>query len=203
MIRDIGLYGRGGFRSDIDLVIDWSRQDLIDALKSLRIEQVSFNRLGGIRFHYNSLDFDIWCVQDTWAFKNRMVAYEDTHSLLKTTLMSWDSVLYDVKKKRVISTENYLDDLHERRLELVLRATPNQVGSIIKILRTIYNKRVQVVGPLLCDYLLQSLQAHSYETLRQYEYRSYQMCSFNEEDLHLLRECLFHSRFGHDVRIGT
>lgn len=80
------------------------------------------------------------------AFKNRIVEFKDTYSLLNTTLMSWDSILYDVKKKHLISPDNYLHDLHHRRLELVLQKTPNEVGSVIKILRTIYNKRVQIPG---------------------------------------------------------
>lgn len=66
--------------------------------------------------------------------------------------MSWDSILYDVKKKHLISPDNYLHDLHHRRLELVLQKTPNEVGSVIKILRTIYNKRVQITGPQLTDF---------------------------------------------------
>jgi predicted nucleotidyltransferase len=202
MIRDIGLFGRGGFKSDIDLVIELSREDLINTLKALNIDRYSMNKLGGVRFHYKGLDFDIWSINDTWAFKNRVVKFEDTHSLLNTTLMSWDSVLYDVKNKQLISPDNYLHDLHHRRLELVLQKNPNEVGSVIKILRTIYNKHVQIIGPQLSDFLLLALQMHSYDVLRQYEYCSYRSCSFNKEDLRLLTEDLCHSGSGFDVRIS-
>ncbi|MFK3912497.1 hypothetical protein [Enterobacter cancerogenus] len=201
MIRDIGLYGRGGFTSDIDLVIDLSRDDLIQTLKSLNIERMRVNKLGGVRFHFMSLDFDIWSINDTWAFKNRIVEFKDTSSLLNTTLMSWDSVLYDVKTRHVISSDNYLHDLHHRRLELVLQKTPNEVGSVIKILRTIYNKRVRVLGPQLTDFLLQALHKHSFDQLRQYEYASYRCCSFNNEDLRRLKENLCHSKSGFDITI--
>ncbi|MCG3099364.1 hypothetical protein MAQ58_07815 [Enterobacter sp. DRP3] len=201
MIRDIGLFGRGGFTSDIDLVIDLSRDDLINVLKTLSIDRFNVNKLGGIRFHYKSLDFDIWSISDTWAFKHRIVEFKDTSSLLNTTLMSWDSVLYDVKNKHVISPENYLHDLHRRRLELVLQKTPNEVGSVIKILRTIYNKRVQIIGPQLSLFLLQALQEHSYDQLRQYEYCSYRSSSFNNGDLQRLKENICHSETGFDIRI--
>lgn len=201
MIRDIGLYGRGGFTSDIDLVIDWSREELIKTLNTLNIQEIERNKLGGVRFHYHNLDFDIWCIQDTWAFRERIVEFEDLNSLLKTTLMSWDSVLYDVKAKSVISSDNYLYDLHRRRLELVLQDTPNELGSVIRILRTIYNKRVQILGPQICDYLRQSLEAYSYESLRQYECSSYQRCSFSENQLLILAKYLNQARVGHDIRI--
>ena len=202
MIRDIGLFGRGGFTSDIDLVIDLSREDLIDALKTLNIDRFCVNKLGGIRFHYKSLDFDIWSINDTWAFKNQIVEFKDSSSLLNTTLMSWDSILYDVKNRHVISPENYLHDLHRRRLELVLQKTPNEVGSVIKILRTIYNKRVQIIGPQLSVYLLQALQEHSYDQLRQYEYCSYRSSSFNNDDLQRLKENICHSESGFDIKIS-
>lgn len=202
MIRDIGLYGRGGFTSDIDLVIERSQEDLINALKTLEIHQFSVNRLGGIRFHYMSLDFDIWSIQDTWAFRNRIVKFEDTHSLLKTTLMSWDSVLYDVRNKHVISPENYLHDLHRRRLELVLQVTPNEMGSVIKILRTIYNKQVKFLGPQISNYLQQALKSYSYESLRHYEYDSYRQSSFSEDQLQTLVEALLHTRSGNDTKIN-
>lgn len=201
MIRDIGLFGRGGFSSDIDLVIDLSQEALINALKSLNIDHFSMNKLGGIRFHYKSLDFDIWSIYDTWAFKNSIVEFKDTYSLLNTTLMSWDSVLYDVKNKHVISTDNYLHDLYHRRLELVLQQTPNEVGSVIKILRTIYNKRVQIIGPQLSGFLLQALQEHSYDQLKQYEYCSYQSSSFNDKDLKRLKENICHCESGLDIKI--
>ncbi|AOP82864.1 Uncharacterised protein [Enterobacter hormaechei] len=201
MIRDIGLFGRGGFTSDIDLVIDLSREELINALNRHNIECFSVNKLGGIRFHYMSLDFDIWSINDTWAFKNRIVEFKDTYSLLNTTLMSWDSILYDVKKKHLISPDNYLHDLHHRRLELVLQKTPNEVGSVIKILRTIYNKRVQILGPQLTDFLLQALHEHSFDQLRQYEYGSYRSSSFSVEDLRRLKEDLCHFRTGFDIKI--
>ncbi|HHA1915714.1 hypothetical protein L8P27_02625 [Enterobacter asburiae] len=201
MVRDIGLYGPDGFTSDIDLVIDWSHQNLTKALSALHIHQFTINKLGGLRFHYNGLDFDIWCIQDTWAFKNQKVKYENSDSLLKTTLMSWDSVLYDVKRKKVISTESYLQDLQRRRLELVLQETPNELGSVIRILRTIYNKQVEILGPQICDYLLHALRIHSCELLRQYEYSRYQKYSFSEGELQLLKENLLHAKSGRDTKI--
>ncbi|MEX9251255.1 hypothetical protein [Pseudenterobacter timonensis] len=199
MVRDMGLFGRKGFISDIDLVVDGSREELLHTLHALNIHQLRVNKLGGVRFRLNGLDFDIWCIQDTWAFRNRHVKFEDASSLFKTTLMSWDAVLYDLKQKRVLSPENYLHDLHQRRLELVLGMTPNQPGAVVKILRTIYNKRVQIVGPQLCHYLRVALQTWPVDALRQYEYGRYHTHSFNEADLRRLKSCLCHARSGYDI----
>ncbi|MGV2488706.1 UNVERIFIED_CONTAM: hypothetical protein FOS07_33190, partial [Bacillus mycoides] len=69
MIRDIGLFGRKGFRSDIDVVVDADRHELTARLAQSPIQQCQMNKLGGIRFRYQNIDFDIWCLADTWAFK--------------------------------------------------------------------------------------------------------------------------------------
>lgn len=42
--------------------------------------------------------------------------YTDISSVLDTTLMSWDAILYDVKNGRVICRDEYFSDLSKNRL---------------------------------------------------------------------------------------
>lgn len=202
MIRDIGLFGRKGFTSDIDIVIDGNHDVLHRLLSHFHIEQVAVNKLGGVRFSYRGIDFDIWSLQETWAFKNNIIEFEEPDSLLKTTLMSWDSVLYDVRRKTVITTEYYLNDLHQKRLELVLPTNPNQAASVVRILRTIYNKHVEILGPNLCLFLSHVLHDYSYEILQEQEYRSYRSVSFSEGKLDKLIENLHHAKPGCDLKLS-
>lgn len=190
MIRDIGLFGRKGFCSDIDVVIESDRGDLTNRIKKLPIEYFTVNKFGGIRFRYQEIDFDIWCLADTWAFKQQIISLEDVHSLLETTLMTWDAVLYDLQRRKVISPENYLTDLVEKRLELVLNRTPNEIGSLVKILRTIYGKEVDKLGPKLCQFLREMLRTYSGEILMRYELSHYQTSIINGLKLANLRMAL-------------
>lgn len=190
MIRDIGLFGRTGFTSDIDIVVDSNREDLLRLLSTINVRNLTCTKLGGIRFHYHDMDFDVWCLSDTWAFKENLIPLEDAHSLFKTTLMTWDAILYDIHSRQVISPENYLDDLHDRRLELVFSQTPNESGSLIKILRTIYNKRVEVLGPLLCTFLHQRLATYHVDALVHYEMTHYHTNSFTPAQINHLMQNL-------------
>lgn len=190
MLRDIGLFGRDGFTSDIDIVFAGEREDLLHLLSHFHMEHFATNKLGGIRFRYRSLDFDIWCLSDTWAFKENIIPLDDVESLLHTTLMSWDAVLYDVHRGEILTPENYLHDLNNGYLELVLDATPNETGSVVKILRTIYNKRVKTLGPDLSKFLQKALLRYSYSALQHYELAHYDISSFNVTDYGCLLRCL-------------
>ena len=190
MLRDIGLFGRDGFTSDIDIVFAGEREDLLHLLSHFHMEHFATNKLGGIRFRYRSLDFDIWCLSDTWAFKENIIPLENVESLLHTTLMSWDAVLYDVHRGEILTPENYLHDLNNGYLELVLDVTPNETGSVVKILRTIYNKRVKTLGPGLSAFLHKTLLRYSYSALQHYELAHYNISSFNATDYGCLLKCL-------------
>lgn len=202
MIRDIGLFGRKGFTSDIDIVVDSNREALLHLLSTIDVQHLTYTKLGGIRFRYHAMEFDVWCLSDTWAFRENLIPLEDARSLFKTTLMTWDAILYDIHNRQVIIPENYLDDLNDRRLELVFSQTPNEPGSLIKILRTIYNKRVEWLGPGLCTFLSQRLMQYDVETLCHYEMAHYRTHSFTAAQIAGLMQHLREAEPGHDLRVN-
>ncbi|WP_312411649.1 hypothetical protein [Pseudescherichia sp.] len=201
MLRDISLFGHDGFTSDIDIVFAGEREDLLHLLSRFHMEHFATNKLGGIRFRYCSLDFDIWCLSETWAFKENIIPLEDAQSLLHTTLMSWDAVLYDVHRGEILTPENYLQNLKRGYLELVLDATPNETGSVVKILRTIYNKRVKTLGPGLSEFLHKALPRYSYSALQHYELAHYDTSSFDDTEYDLLLNRLRETETGYSVDV--
>lgn len=186
MLRDISLFGSESFTSDIDIVVNASRDALIDTLSNLAAIDFHYNKFGGIRFSYQNIDFDIWSLTDTWAFKENLIPYENASSLLKTTLMSWDAVLYDLHTKALICSENYLDELFHRHLELVLDHNPNPSGSVSRILRTIFTKQVKSLGPQICSYLKKELSESNIDTLQSYEIRNHRPPSFSRKQIYQL-----------------
>ncbi|HAU5430080.1 TPA: hypothetical protein JD181_06700 [Cronobacter malonaticus] len=190
MIRDIGLYGAKGFTSDIDVVVNSNRNELRRRLQHLDIDDYCLNKYGGVRFRYQNIDFDIWCLEDTWAFRENLIPLESEQSLFKTTLMSWDAVLYGLHNRTLISPDNYLDELQQKRLELVLGHSPNETGALVKILRTIYSKQVGKIGPRLGAYLLEQLAHYHDDMLLRYEHAHYARLALNGLRLEKLRQRL-------------
>ncbi|WP_313010383.1 hypothetical protein [Atlantibacter hermannii] len=190
LIRDIGLYTAHHFHSDIDLVFAGSKELLQKALSDYGLQHISENKFGGFRVLDYKVDIDIWSLEDTWAFKQHIIIRKDVESLLNTTLMSWDSVLYDIQNDKIITTDSWLSDLHAGHLELVLEHTPDVYNALIRILRTIYSKEVLVLGERLCQFLVSSLNAYPNQILVSDELERFRTSYITSTRLSKLRQDL-------------
>lgn len=190
LIRDIGLFTAHQFRSDIYLVFAGSKRHLHRALSDYGLQQITENKFGGFRVRDFSVDIDIWSLEETWAFKNHFIIQKDVESLLNTTLMSWDSVLYDIQNDRIITNDSWLTDLHTGRLDLVLEHTPDVNSALIRILRTIYGKEVLMLGERLCHFLASSLNFYSNQTLVSDELERFRTSYITSTRLSKLRQDL-------------
>ncbi|MDO6537413.1 hypothetical protein Q4524_02355 [Alteromonas stellipolaris] len=173
MIRDIGLFGLNKFNSDIDIVFNGNKKLLIESFKSVNIENYQENKFGGFRVKSSKWDIDIWTTHDTWAFKNGLVDFNNVGSLLNTTLMTWDSVLFNLETKELIFKDGYLDDLISGRLELVLSENPNEISSLVRFLRAIFGKNVNTLGEKATNFVIMLLAKFSAEEIINYEDDSY------------------------------
>lgn len=199
LLRDIALFGAKGFNSDIDLVVDCS----VDRLASFFSEgELVFNRnkFGGYRAEVGGWTIDVWPIRETWAFKHGCVAYNGRESLLLTTITNWDAVIFSFKDKRIMSNPFYLDCLRRGELDIVLTENPNKAGVLIRVVRTICDKRAKVLMPRLLKYLKQELPkwtssqiASAQEELFGKVYLSrIEFCNFRDE-IFSLEEDLFGS----------
>ncbi|APP06745.1 hypothetical protein AAFX19_15650 [Vibrio harveyi] len=173
MLRDIGLFGTKGFESDIDLVFSGDKASLAKAIRKVDCLNYHENKFGGYRIQGLHWELDVWCAQDTWAIKKGHVKFDDISSLLNTTLMTWDSVLYCINDNKLIVRENYLDNLISRKLDIILEENPNKVGSLVRVLRAIYGKQAASLGPKAATLLANTLTAYKSTTLIEYEKQSF------------------------------
>lgn len=174
MIRDIGLFPVENFNSDIDLVFSGSKKELHNALSVFGNMEPQENKFGGLRLKLAEWDIDIWSIEDTWAFDNNYVAYNDVNDLLETTFMSWDSALYNIRTKKIIKRDNYFDNLSKRHLDLVLEKTPNEIGSFVRLASTILNKDVKTVSSKVISLL--DLYSSKFSTFEVLEYERESFC---------------------------
>lgn len=188
LIRDISLYSAYHFCSDIDLVFEGSKKQLYQALSDYGLQDVHENKFGGFRVKDFAVDIDVWSFEETWAFKNQFISPQNIESLLYTTLMSWDSVLYDIQNNQIITTDSWLTDIHRGKLDVVLEYTPNVSGSLMRILRTIYGKNVLILGEKLCHFLAESLGYYSDRELVSNENEHFKTLCINSIKLGKLRK---------------
>ncbi|WP_199610467.1 nucleotidyltransferase family protein [Flocculibacter collagenilyticus] len=177
-IRDIALNGITAFSSDIDLVIDCSQDTLDLALltlsnTSIKQQNIKQNKFGGYRIDTGKWLVDIWPITQTWAFKHTEVVYDNVTSLLNTTVLNWDAIIYDFGEQTLIHQPEYFNALAQGHLDLVLVDNPNQTGQAVRILRTLFDKQVHTISPPLARYLTRLIHLYGEAKLREYEQHSY------------------------------
>ena len=187
VLRDIAMFGREGFTSDIDIVIDGGWRELEGYL--IR-KGAAKNKFGGLRILVDDRPVDVWKAERTWAFSEGLMEYKGIHSLLDTTILNWDSILMDWRNKRLICKSDYFAALHERRLDVVFMHNPNRLGMFIRVLRHLHQKDARKISRRACEYLAQEAEVFAFEMVHSAEIRSYRSAYIDRRlyDFFLRRE---------------
>jgi hypothetical protein len=170
VLRDIALFGKRGFHSDIDLVVTENWDDCVVYLTS---KGAVSNKFGGLRLDVDNRQIDVWSAQQTWAIRQGLVEFRDIASLTETTAFNWDSILMNWTQRYFIIRANYLDDIQRRRLDMVLAANPNPLGTAVRAFRYTCAKNAKEISPAAASYMAKSARMHSLDRLRSAEHRSY------------------------------
>lgn len=170
LIRDIALKGVSEFNSDVDLVFDGNPDQVESILLAAGAKR---NKFGGFRLKKGGWFIDIWEASSTWAFRQGSCEYSGISSLLQTTITNWDSILFDLRNKELLYTDNYFKDLEEGYLDVNLLTTPNELGMYIRILRCYLLKGAHRVSANAALQLKAAVEKYSYEELKNYESSSY------------------------------
>lgn len=170
LLRDISLYGKRGFNSDIDVVVEGEWFLVSDYLRRMGAKQ---NKFGGFRVTVDGWPIDIWSAQETWAIKRGFVSYVGISSLLDTTILNWDSILMNWRTKSFIHKESYFPDLRDRRLDVVLLQNPNPCGMAVRVFRHLCSKDAHKVSARAMEYLCSVTREFSLQRLVSAELGSY------------------------------
>lgn len=170
VLRDLALFGRRGFHSDVDIVVEGSWSELERFLDRLGARK---NKFGGYRLFAGDWPIDVWNAEDTWAVRQGLVRYDGVSSLVKTTVLNWDSILMNWRTGAFICSPEYLNDLQERSLDVVLIDNPNPIGMAVRVLRHLSSKEARRVGSCAVEYLESATRQFSFENLSTTEWSSY------------------------------
>lgn len=170
MIRDLAVFGKAGFTSDIDLVVSGDFDQVKPLLNSYKVEK---NKFGGYRFSVGKRPVDIWRAEDTWAIKQGLVKYNGIASLTETTVLNWDGILMNWRTKRFLHAPSYFEDISNRTLDVVLIENPNPLGMVVRVLRHLLHKDAKKIRVRAVDYLNRETNKYSFADLKDHELASY------------------------------
>ena len=153
LVRDFAHEGRSGFHSDIDLVIDAPQQHVAELATLLNATP---NRFGGFCSKQKPWKIDFWALEATWARRHQHVSIESLEDIISCTFFDWDAIAYDLKEKKLICSENYLNRIRNKILDINLLPNPSPLGNLVRAVRRLMIWKVQP-GQVLKQFIYEHL----------------------------------------------
>ncbi|QXR34272.1 hypothetical protein EGK70_010215 [Alcaligenes aquatilis] len=147
LVRDFAREGREGFRSDLDLVIDGPA----DSVAAFAAELGAIpNRFGGFGCKLGPWMIDFWALETTWARRHRYVHVHRLEDVVGCTFFDWDAIAYDLRARRLICSDDYLDRIRERTLDINLLPNPSPLGNLVRAVRRLVLWELRAGPSLRC-----------------------------------------------------
>lgn len=110
---------------DFDIVFkETKKHQNLESLLSEFIYQK--NRFNGYKIFIDNLEFDIWNIDDTWAFREKKVKCKKSHysqKLIETVFLNIDSIVFNLNKC-TLDGENFYNALENKELDIILEDNP-------------------------------------------------------------------------------
>ncbi|USD14094.1 hypothetical protein ND894_19175 [Priestia megaterium] len=103
---------------DFDIVVNTTNE--IDSY--FKDYNFTKNRYGGFKVSICGIEFDIWTLENTWAFKEKKVSIAEKN-LTETVFLNLDSIVYNLSKGLLYS-KLYEKALQTKTLDVVLHENP-------------------------------------------------------------------------------
>jgi len=122
---------------DFDIVVNTD----IDIESYFRKYEFKKNRYGGFKVIIDSLEFDIWTMKNTWAFKENKVTLGE-ENLAQTVFLNLDSIVYNLNKDKLYD-ESYKMALSTKVLDVVLQDNPHPELNLLRAL--VFKKKYHMI----------------------------------------------------------
>lgn len=136
-IRDLYLENKS-FNNprDYDIVIN-TYDENINLEKYFESFKYKKNRFGGYKIEVNSTEFDVWKLDNTWAFNNNLVEKNESN-LINSVYLSVDGIAYNYNKKKLY--DSVLKKTNDQKeISIVLDRNPQKELNLLRGL--VYKKK--------------------------------------------------------------
>lgn len=147
LVRDFARGGRSAFKSDIDLVVAASPEEVDHLARRLGARR---NRFGGYGYRAEPWNVDFWALESTWAAAQGHVPVRELADVTRCVFFDWDAVVYDLGTRRVLCDGSYLDRIRHGRMEISLRENPGVMGNLLRATRRIIRWDLEPGPALRC-----------------------------------------------------
>jgi hypothetical protein len=153
---------------DLDIVLSFEKPDKIAALFSNYYQRR--NRYGGIEIHHKYWHVDIWSLEKTWAFEQKLVRGSSFRDFPSTTFLDIEAIAVQLFSKQGVKREIYSKGFFEailtNTIDINLEDNPNPEGCIVRALH-VANKYSFKIGQKLAKYIAHFTHKTEMEELEQ------------------------------------
>ncbi|NLN32848.1 MAG: hypothetical protein GX159_04550, partial [Flavobacteriaceae bacterium] len=149
---------------DLDIVLLSSEGKVKENIESFLANygDVRKNSFGGYKLILDNFPIDLWFIEDTWAFQNKLLNENNNleYNLLKSTFFNFSSIIYDFKNQTFIIEKDFEKFISKREMDIVLPDNPNQVLCILNIIY--YAEKYQInLSKSLINYYISHFNSFS------------------------------------------
>lgn len=142
-IRDICLFPDDPpMPRDFDIAVKFKDYNKFEKI----IKNYTFrkNRFGGYKFNIANVEFDVWDLENTWAFRNTNLQVSE-ENLAKSVYLNIDGIVYNFNKCKIYD-EPFQTSLSARMLDINLEKNPQVELNLLRaiIFKDKYKGRYQL-----------------------------------------------------------
>jgi len=174
-VRDVIFSGPKSFPRDVDIV--FTDQSFARFSDRFHDQVIHRNRFGGLYLRVGWVDFDVWPLGNTWAFKNVPGFIPSFESLPQTTFLSIDAIVVELwakpGSKRRIYEQGFFKSLETKTIDLNLEENPFPALCILRSL--VMSQRLQFrLTERLADYIVRNFHKVGMEGLIEANQKHYE-----------------------------
>jgi hypothetical protein len=182
VLRDLALYGPSERPRDVDIVANCSSAELASWLSSFPVKRTRF---GGFRVRIHKWDFDVWTLQDTWAFTTTRM--EPTfENLPKTTFFNIEGIAAQLNttlgQKRALYSFGFGEAIASKILDINFEPNPFPQLCIIRGLLTATRHNL-LLSPRLAQYITRRADRPEIAEIMHAQFRHYGVVRLRTEDI--------------------
>ena len=169
---------------DFDLVVsDESFEHFCSVYSSSIVRK---NRFGGVKLNINNVDYDLWALSSTWAFRQGLVEDVSFETLPDTVFLNADSIVFELSpsqgNRRKVYEGGFYRAMKEKKISIKLSENPFPELCVLRALNFAVKYNFSF-SPDLAHYICEKLSSISINKFVETQISHYGRLLFSEEDL--------------------
>ncbi|MGA2538222.1 MAG: hypothetical protein ABSF53_19590 [Terracidiphilus sp.] len=165
MLRDVTLFANKANPRDIDIVV--SNKSLNQLKRHFSKYILRETRFGGLHIQIADIKFDIWPLQQTWAFGNTLKLSPKAINLPRTTFLNVEGIVAELPNFRTESKVfeyGFIKAINSRELDINLTENPYPALSAIRSIITARKLKFKL-SIALRKYILHAVESEGLDAL--------------------------------------